>query len=220
MHSLPFFTVFLVLYACFVGHSVSVYAETQSNGRSILVFGNSLSAAYRIDQEQGWVALLSRKLVERNLSWQVVNASESGATTLDGLVRIESLLASTKPNIVILELGANDGLRGYPVESIRENLRELIDIIEGSGAEIVLAGMQLPPNWGPKYVDEFKVLYSELAAERELHLIPFFMDGVAAVEGLMQDDGLHPTAAGQPGLLENVWQVLETLLDDSKVTVN
>lgn len=212
MQSFAVVTVAYCLFACALSYSVSTYAESETNHRSILVFGDSLSAAYRIEPELGWVSLLSQRLEERGLGWRVENRSESGATTLDGLVRIDFTLESTSPNIVILELGANDGLRGYPISGIRTNLIKLIDQIHKSGAVIVLAGMQLPQNYGPKYLDEFKALFSDLAKEKDTYLVPFFMEGVATEEGMMQDDGLHPTATGQPGLLENVWKVLEPLL--------
>ena len=191
-----------------------VYAELDLNSRKILVLGDSLSAAYRIDEESGWVALLARRLAENGGSWTVQNQSVSGATTLDGLNRIDYILETEQPDILILELGANDGLRGYLVASIQENLTKIIEQAQTSGARVLLAGMQLPQNYGPKYLDEFKSMFITLAEKHDTRLIPFFMDGVAAVDELMQEDGIHPNAEGQPGLLENVWQALEPMLLD------
>lgn len=197
---------------CISTHS---WAETvDEEQRTILVLGDSISAAYRIDTESGWVSLLQRKLSTERNDWRVVNASVSGHTTLDGLNRIDALLDEFKPQIMILELGANDGLRGYELNAVRQNLVELIDRAHASGAFVILAGMQLPPNYGPKYADPFKAMYQELSKTKNTGLIPFLMEGVAAVEELMQDDGLHPKAEGQPGLLENVWPVLLVYLDE------
>ena len=166
------------------------------------------------------MSLLQQKLEDEHPHWQVVNASSTGDTTLDGLIKIGALLTEVKPDIMILELGANDGLRGYPVEDIRANLIELIDYARAQGVYVLLAGMQLPQNYGPKYLDDFKNMYSKLAAAKGTGLIPFLMDGVATVEALMQNDGLHPNADGQPGMLENVWSVLSGLLDQPDYSLN
>ena len=196
-------------------------AETvQLEQRTILILGDSISAAYRIDTESGWVSLLQRKLETEDLDWRVVNASVSGDTTLDGLTRIDALLDEISPQIMILELGANDGLRGYPVESIRENLVELIDRAQSHGIFVILAGMQLPPNYGHRYVDPFRDMYQELSESKNTGLIPFLMDGVAAVDELMQDDGLHPKAEGQPGLLANAWPVVLKHVNELSDTAN
>ena len=204
--------LFLVAYLCI---STSLSAETvELEQRTILVLGDSISAAYRIDTESGWVSLLERKLSAERSDWRVVNASNSGDTTLDGLIRINALLDEFKPQIMILELGANDGLRGYELDAVRANLEELIDRAHSHGAFVILAGMQLPPNYGPKYAGPFKEMYQELSKTKNTGLIPFLMDGVAAVDELMQDDGLHPRAEGQPGLLANVWPVLLKHLDE------
>ena len=192
----------------------------QQESRTILVVGDSISAAYRIDTDLGWVSLLQQKLETERPDWRVVNASVSGHTTLDGLVRIDALLDEVKPQIMILELGANDGLRGYKLDAVRDNLIELIDRAQSRGVFVVLAGMQLPPNYGPQYVDGFKNMYAELSTTMNTGLIPFLMDGVAAVDELMQDDGLHPKAEGQPGLLENVWPILSRFLDELSTAVD
>ena len=189
-----------------------VRAETEPPQLTILVLGDSLSAAYQMSPEMGWVSLLEQKLAAQVPTWRVVNGSRSGDTTLDGLIRFNALLDIEQPDIVILELGANDGLRGYPVSSIRANLVELIDRAQDAGAYVVLAGMQLPQNYGPKYLSEFKSMYEDLADEKETALIPFLMDGVATESELMQEDGIHPNEDGQPGLLANVWPVLEPQL--------
>ena len=190
-------------------------AETvELDQRTILVLGDSISAAYRIDTESGWVSLLKRKLNTERSEWRVVNASVSGHTTLDGLNRIDALLDEFKPQIMILELGANDGLRGYELDAVSANLAELIDRAHSHGAFVILAGMQLPPNYGPKYTDPFRAMYEDLSKTKNTGLIPFLMDGVAGVEELMQDDGLHPKAEGQPGLLANVWPVLSKQLQE------
>ncbi len=190
-------------------------AETvELDQRTILVLGDSISAAYRIDTESGWVSLLERKLNTERSEWRVVNASVSGHTTLDGLNRIDALLDEFKPQIMILELGANDGLRGYELDAVSANLAELIDRAHSHGAFVILAGMQLPPNYGPKYTDPFRAMYEDLSKTKNTGLIPFLMDGVAGVEELMQDDGLHPKAEGQPGLLANVWPVLSKQLQE------
>ena len=166
------------------------------------------------------MSLLQQKLETERPDWRVVNASVSGHTTLDGLVRIDALLDEVKPQIMILELGANDGLRGYKLDAVRDNLIELIDRAQSRGVFVVLAGMQLPPNYGPQYVDGFKNMYAELSTTMNTGLIPFLMDGVAAVDELMQDDGLHPKAEGQPGLLENVWPILSRFLDELSTAVD
>ena len=183
----------------------------------VLVLGDSLSAAYGIAPNEGWVSLLEREMDSNVPEWQVVNGSVSGFTTLDGLNSIDELLHAHRPKIVILELGANDGLRGYPVESIRENLMVLIQRAEAMGAKVILAGMQLPQNYGPRYLEQFKNLYPDLAAEKGLGLVPFLLDEVAIDSSKMQDDGIHPNALGQPQIKDNVWDVLEPYLRETDV---
>ncbi|MBU2099525.1 MAG: arylesterase [Gammaproteobacteria bacterium] len=178
----------------------------------ILVWGDSLSAAYRMQEEQGWVALLQEKLNEEGKSWTVVNGSVSGETTDGGLARLPAMLASTNPDIVILELGGNDGLRGLPVRNIRENLTRMIELSQQAGARVLLAGIQIPPNYGPRYTGPFYAQYSELAQQYDLALIPFLLDGIADNTELMQDDGIHPTAEAQPMVLDIVWPVLLELI--------
>ncbi len=186
-----------------------------SSIKSLLVFGDSLSAAYQMQESEGWVSLLATKVSEENHPWRVVNASVSGETTSGGLARLPAVLAAHNPDVVILELGGNDGLRGMPIDSIRGNLLQMIDMIEATGAQIVLAGIQIPPNYGPRYTEPFTRQFEEIAAERELVLIPFLIDGIPQKPELMQDDGIHPTAEAQPLVLQNVWPYLQGLLTQS-----
>lgn len=179
---------------------------------AILVFGDSLSAAYRMDEADGWVALLAERIDEQELPFRVINASVSGETTDGGLARLPAALATHKPAIVILELGGNDGLRGLPVSHIRQNLEQMVAMSVEAGAQVVLAGIQIPPNYGPRYTGPFAAQYGEIAAQMDLPLIPFLIDGIPQQPELMQDDGIHPRAEAQGMVLENVWPVLESLL--------
>lgn len=179
----------------------------------ILVWGDSLSASYGMDEHQGWVALLQEKLTAEGLhGWRVINGSVSGETTAGGLARLPAMLASTNPDIVILELGGNDGLRGLPVPTIRENLAQMIELSQGAGARVLLSGIQIPPNYGPRYTGPFYAQYTELAQQYGLALIPFLLDGIAEDAEFMQDDGIHPTAEAQPLIVEIVWPVLNQLM--------
>lgn len=185
-----------------------------STEKSILIFGDSLSAAYRMNENQGWVALLSTRIAHKQLPFEVINASVSGETTTGGLARLPAVLAANKPDIVVLELGGNDGLRGIPVTSIRDNLLQMVDLIKASDATVVLAGIQIPPNYGPRYTEPFTQLFEQIAEERELVFIPFLIDGIPQDPELMQDDGIHPRAEAQTRVLNNVWPFLEDLLVD------
>ena len=187
-------------------------AHVRADQGVILVWGDSLSAAYRMQEEQGWVALLQEKLSEEGKNWTVVNGSVSGETTDGGLARLPAMLASTNPDIVILELGGNDGLRGLPVRNIRENLTRMIELSQQAGARVLLAGIQIPPNYGPRYTGPFYAQYSELAQQYDLALIPFLLEGIAENTDLMQDDGIHPTAEAQPMVLDIVWPALLALI--------
>lgn len=179
----------------------------------ILVWGDSLSASYGMDEHQGWVALLQERLTAEGLhDWRVINGSVSGETTAGGLVRLPAMLASTSPDIIILELGGNDGLRGLPVPTIRENLAQMIELSQGAGARVLLSGIQIPPNYGPRYTGPFYAQYTELAQQYGLALIPFLLDGIAENAEFMQDDGIHPTAEAQPLIVEIVWPVLNQLM--------
>lgn len=174
----------------------------------ILVYGDSLSAAYRMPQEQGWVSLLQQRLQDEGYSHHVINASVSGETTSGGLSRLQITLRQHKPDIVLLELGANDGLRGLPLAQMRNNLEAMIKTIRATGADVVLLGIMIPPNYGPKYTQEFSQSFTKLAKSFDLPLVNFLLEGVAGKPELTLDDGLHPSAIAQPRILENVWQVL------------
>ena len=185
--------------------------------QTILVFGDSLSAAYGVPQGQGWVALLEQKLALNKLdmaSYQVVNASISGETTSGGLARFSASLARHKPNIVILELGANDGLRGLPITEMQVNLKQMITQAKTAKVKVLLIGMKIPPNYGLKYTKNFSAAYTSLAKQHNTALVPFLLEGVAGKPALIQADGLHPIAAAQPQLLDNVWKVLAKMLNN------
>jgi acyl-CoA thioesterase-1 len=187
-------------------------AATASPAPTILVVGDSLSAGFGIKLEQGWVALLQKKLAQEGYGLRVVNASASGETSGGAKTRLPRALAQHRPAVVILELGGNDGLRALPLGDIRANFERMIALATQAGARVLLIGMRMPPNYGPQYTREFDGLYAELARARGLALVPFFLDGVALDESLMQDDGIHPTAAAQPKLLAVVWPRLRPLL--------
>ena len=180
--------------------------------RTVLVFGDSLSAGYGLAPGQSWPDLLQRRLTDKGYGDVVVNASVSGETSSGGVARLPRALQQHKPNIVILELGANDGLRGLPLSTIRGNLHSLIAIARATRAQVLLVGIQLPPNYGPAYTRQFRDLFVQLASEQRTALVPFLLEGVALNDTLMQADGLHPNAAGQPVLLDTVWSALSPLL--------
>lgn len=179
---------------------------------TILVYGDSLSAAYGIPRDQGWVELLQRRLNEKGYSHRVANASVSGETTSGGLSRFDATLQETRPDLVILELGANDGLRGLPVPDMKRNLAAMIQTAKKQQAKVMLLGMRIPPNYGPAYTRQFANTYEQLAEEHDLPLVEFFLDGIAGKRRMVQEDGLHPTAEAQITLLENVWGELKPLL--------
>jgi acyl-CoA thioesterase I len=178
----------------------------------ILVFGDSLSAGYGIHVEQGWVSLLARKISQLGYGFKLINASVSGETTAGGLARLPRALELQRPRILILELGANDGLRSLPLANTRDNLEQMITLARARGIAVLLLGMRMPPNYGERYTTGFQTMYSELAAAHRLALVPFLLDQVALNPALMQPDGMHPTEQGQPLLLDNVWPKLEPLL--------
>lgn len=178
----------------------------------ILVLGDSLSASYGIDRESGWVALLEARLRERGLDHGIINASISGETTAGGLTRLDALLAQHRPALLLIELGANDGLRGLSLEIIRANLTELIRRGRAAGSQVILTALQLPPNYGAAYTAGFQAVFREVATAEQVPLIPDLLAGVAENWDLMQADGIHPTAAAQPIMLDHVWAVLEGLL--------
>ncbi len=206
-------TVFLRLRSIVFLALICIGVQANASGNTLMVFGDSLSAAYGVQSEEAWVALLRERLDEEGLDqWQVVNASISGETTDGGLRRLPRLLDRNEPEIVIIELGGNDGLRGFPPDVIRRNLAAMIEQVNESGARALLVGMQIPPNYGQRYTRAFADIYPELAEEHETELVPFFLDGIYDREGMMQDDDIHPTAEAQGQLLDNVWPVLEPML--------
>ena len=179
---------------------------------TVLIVGDSISAAFGLDTRQGWVALLEQRLRDEGYDDTVINASVSGDTSAGGQARLPALLAAHKPALVILELGGNDGLRGQPPTQLQQNLASMIDQSRESGAKVLLLGMQLPPNYGPRYTQAFAQVYDTLASEKNVPLVPFFLEGVGGKPELMQADGIHPAAGAQARMLENVWPTLKPLL--------
>jgi acyl-CoA thioesterase-1 len=191
---------------------IGLQGASGAQNRIILSFGDSLSAAYGLQPDQGWVALLQQRLRDQGYEYQILNASVSGETSSGGLERLPHLLALHHPAIVLLELGANDGLRGLPLQSVHDNLAHMITLAKASGAQVLLLGIRLPPNYGLRYSTGFADLYSQLARDYQLPWIPFLLAGVALNPALMQADGLHPVAAGEPKVLDTVWPSLVPLL--------
>jgi acyl-CoA thioesterase-1 len=179
---------------------------------TIMVYGDSLSAGYGLPQEQGWVNLLQKKLNDEKLDYKVVNLSISGETTLGGRNRIAAALATHRPAIVIVALGANDGLRGQSLDAMRENLEAMIKACRKARAKVLLVGMRLPPNYGAAYTDKFNNIFKYIAQRHKLALVPFLLEGFAAKRELFQADGFHPTAEAEPRMLETVWEKLRPLL--------
>ncbi|MFV3405254.1 MULTISPECIES: arylesterase [Pseudomonas] len=179
---------------------------------TVLVVGDSISAGFGLDTRQGWVTLLQQRLKDEGFDAQVVNASISGDTSAGGQARLPALLAAHKPDLVVLELGGNDGLRGQPPAQLQQNLASMIDRTREAGARVVLLGMRLPPNYGVRYTTAFAQVYEQLASQKKVALVPFFLEGVGGVPEMMQADGLHPAAGAQQRLLENAWPTIKPLL--------
>ena len=188
--------------------SASAYAQAPV----ILVFGDSISAAYGLRQEQGWAELLKTRLQSQGYGYQVVNASVSGETTAGGLARLPRALELHHPKIVILELGGNDGLRALPIAQMRANLTQMVTLAAAIGAKVLLLGMRMPPNYGPEYTKQFALVFSDLASEKKIPSVPFLLNDIALSPNLLQGDDIHPNALGQPILLDNVWPALKPLL--------
>jgi acyl-CoA thioesterase-1 len=180
--------------------------------RTVLVLGDSLSAGYGIRVEEGWVALLQKRLQSEGYGYRVVNASVSGETTSGGLNRLPRALEVHRPAVVIIELGGNDGLRALPLETTRANLVRMVELSQAAGAKPLLLGMKIPPNYGPRYTNGFEAVFARTAERYRLPYVPFFLEKVALREGMMQSDGIHPTARAQPLMLEAVWPKLRGLL--------
>ena len=179
---------------------------------TVLVLGDSLSAAHNIPVQSGWVSLLDARLRNMVPMWTAVNASVSGETSLSGRNRLPALLQKVHPSVLVLELGANDGLRGLPLPLLRDNLVAMIDAAQQAKVRVLLVGIELPVNYGPQYRDGLRAVYADLARTKHTALVPFLLDGVALDPALMQEDGLHPVARAEPKVLETVWNQLHPLL--------
>lgn len=180
----------------------------------IVIFGDSLSAGYGIEVDQSWATLLQIRLEEQGYEHRVVNASISGETTEGGVTRIDSALRDFSPDLVILELGGNDGLRGFPVSRMKENLTKIVLRAKSTGAAVVLLGIRIPINYGARYSAEFEGVFRQVSIELDVHWIEFFMAGIALNDELLQDDRIHPNAEAQPMLLDNAWPIISATLDD------
>lgn len=180
--------------------------------KSIVVLGDSISAGYGIEVQQGWVALLRHKLAEENVSYEIINASISGDTTAGGLARIDKILATHQPEVVLVELGANDGLRGLSPKLMKDNLAEITRRAQKAGAKVLLLSMRIPPNYGKRYTEMVYGVYPQLSEELGVPYMPFILEDVALVKELMQPDGLHPNAKAQPMIADKVWLHLQPLL--------
>lgn len=190
--------------------------NSQSAQHTILIMGDSISAGFGIDKQQGWVALLNNKLQQQALSHRIINASISGETTSGGANRIAKLLQQHNPSLIIIELGGNDGLRGSPIKLIKQNLSYMIKQSQQSAANVLLLGMQIPPNYGQTYSQLFARQYQELAASHDVEVVPFLLQGIAGVEGMMQADGIHPTQPAQVIMLNNVYPAIKRIQNNYK----
>jgi len=203
----------LLLMVCFLLWCAA--AQATQPAPVILVFGDSLSASYGIPADRGWVSLLEQRIHQKKPGYQVVNASISGETTSGGRYRIEQLLAEHQPAVVILELGANDGLRGLPLDAAAANLNAIITACRNRKARVLLIGMRLPPNYGSAYPARFRAIYQQEAQRHKIPLLPFLLEGFADNPELFQADGLHPTTTAQPLIVERVWKLLQPMLATS-----
>jgi len=182
-------------------------------GQTLLVVGDSISAAYGLEMERGWVALLQQRLTERGLSYQVVNASISGDTSAGGRNRLPALLKQHQPSLVVIELGGNDGLRGLPLANLQDNLRAMVQLAKQQEAQVILLGMRIPPNYGARYTEGFYQVFQHVAELESVLVVDFFLEGVGGVPGMVQADGIHPTEQAQAILLDNAWRILEKAID-------
>jgi acyl-CoA thioesterase-1 len=199
-----FFVLLILLFAGFPAN-----ADTPA----ILVFGDSISAGYGLARvEQGWVGMLRAKLKDEGYGYEVVNASVTGETTAGGLARLPRALALHHPRVVILELGGNDGLRALPIDQMRGNLGKMVDLSVDSGAQVLLLGMRIPPNYGAEFTEKFFTVFADVARDKKAPLVPFLLNDIALSPNLMQADGVHPNELGQPKLMDNVWPKLRPLL--------
>jgi acyl-CoA thioesterase-1 len=203
--------VLVLVRAAFIAAALAALPAS-SQPRTVLVFGDSLSAAYGIAAQQGWVNLLAERIARSGLQWHVVNASISGETTAGGLRRLPEDLKRHQPSVALIELGANDALRGQPVKAIRSNLEQMIRLARAAHAEPVLVGIMIPPNYGIDYAAEFRDVYADVARRNKVPLVPFLLEGLVDKPEMFQADQLHPTAAAQARIVDNVWPTLEPLL--------
>ncbi|SDS42240.1 acyl-CoA thioesterase-1 [Halopseudomonas xinjiangensis] len=188
--------------------------SANASAQGILVVGDSISAAFGLEIEQGWVHLLRERLEERGYDDPVVNASVSGDTTAGGLARLPRLLEEHDPDLVILELGGNDGLRALPPANMQQNLSSMIEHSREAGADVIVLGMMIPPNYGLRYTRAFSEVFTNVSEEHDVPLVPFLLEGIGDRPQLMQSDRIHPTAAAQPKILDNAWPAIETWLED------
>ncbi len=189
------------------------FASPANAEKHLLIVGDSISAAYGMSLREGWVAHLQSRLDQAEPGWQVVNASISGETSAGAAARLPALLTQHQPAVVIIELGGNDGLRGYPVKQLRNNIRQMIQQSEAAGASVLLLGMEIPPNYGARYTQMFRETYPRLSKEESVALVPFFLNNIATNPELMQGDGIHPTVEAQSMLLDNVWPQLAPMVN-------
>ncbi len=185
---------------------------TGSEPPTVLIFGDSLSAGYGMEVDQSWVALLQVRLKDQGYEHRVINASVTGETTEGGATRIDTALAEFSPELIILELGGNDGLRGFPAARMKGNLEKIVARAKASGAAIVLLGIRIPTNYGPRYSAEFESVFRQVSDDFDVQWIEFFMEGIALNDDLLQDDRIHPNAVAQPMLLDNAWPVISATL--------
>lgn len=191
-------------------------ATASSDEPRVLILGDSLSAAYGIPRDAGWVAHLQRRIAQANYPHHIINASITGDTTKGGLARLPAALERHHPDLVVIELGGNDGLRGLSLTQMRDNLLRIVDISQAAGAKVLILGVRIPANYGQNYADRFQQVYAEVSTLRPVALVPFFLAGVAETRDGMLPDGIHPGVAAQPAILNNVWPVLEPLLASPK----
>ena len=186
--------------------------DALTGAEKILVLGDSLSAEYGLPRGSGWVTLVTQRLEELDKAYQIRNASISGDTTGNGLRRLPAILEEFPADIVILQLGANDGLRGLPIQDMKANLKDMVELAQASGARVLLLGQHVPPNYGKRYTESFHAVYAELAGEYDIGLVPFMLEGIATDASMFQADGLHPTVAAQERIAETIWPHLQALL--------
>lgn len=201
-------SLFVLVALTFMLQATSAYSAS----KTVLVLGDSLSAEYGLARGTGWVTLMEDRLKTEKIDAAMVNASISGETTSGGRARLPALLEKHRPAVVIIELGGNDGLRGLPIVATESNLNAMISAAQNAKAQVLLVGMQIPPNYGRKYTEQFAAMYSKLAKEKKTLLVPFLLEGVANQEQLFQGDRIHPTAGAQPIMLNNVWPHMKRLL--------